>query len=291
MTKTALALVLAAASVSAARAEGPAAAPTPAPAAASAPAPGSPAAPGAASQACASGDATGLSTRDIIDRANKVLRGDANHSSITMTIVTPSWKRALDIEAWNQGRDKALILIHAPAKDKGNTTLRRENEMWVWMPKVERVMKVPPTMMHSSWQGSDFTYEDIVKADSIVRDYTHKEESREKGEGYYDLKILATPKPDAPVVWGKVLFWARVYHDCGVVPVKEEDYNERGELVRTIKLSEVETIQGRRAPTFLECLPEKKPGQKTSIKYRNIQFDIDVKDSFFSLNRLQKSGS
>ncbi|MCX5789474.1 MAG: 4-hydroxythreonine-4-phosphate dehydrogenase PdxA, partial [Elusimicrobia bacterium] len=111
------------------------------------------------------GERQKLSATEIIDRANKVLRGDSSRGKLTMTIVTPEWTRELTIEGWNQGREKAFILIHAPPKDKGNTTLRRNNEMWLWMPRVERVVKVPPTMMHSAWQGSDFTYEDIVKAD------------------------------------------------------------------------------------------------------------------------------
>ena len=227
--------------------------------------------------------------KQIIDIANKVLRGDSSHASLTMTIVTPSWTRELSIEGWNQGREKAFILIHAPARDKGNTTLRRKNEMWLWMPKVERVVKVPPTMMHSAWQGSDFTYEDIVKADSVVKDYTHKVLSRAT-EGDHDVYVIeAIPLPDAPVVWGKVLLWSRVYPDGTVLPMKEEDYSERGEKVRTITLTEIESMDGHRVPTRLTCTPHRKAGQKTMIKYHTIDFNIDLPDSYFSLERLQRS--
>ena len=236
----------------------------------------------------------GLTPREIIDRANKVMRGDSSHALLTMTIVTPDWTRALEIEGWNQGREKAFIVIHAPAKDKGNTTLRRGSEMWVWMPKVERTMKVPPTMMQSSWQGSDFTYEDIVKADSIVKDFTHTIVKREKAEDHERVEIRADPKPDAPTVWGKILFWSDVY-EHEVVPVKEEDYNERGELVRTITLSEVQrwpaSVDSKelmRLPTRLECVPQRKPGQKTVMKYQKLEFGMKLEDSFFSLRRLQK---
>ncbi|MCX5790587.1 MAG: outer membrane lipoprotein-sorting protein, partial [Elusimicrobia bacterium] len=102
-------------------------------------------------------------------------------------------------------------------------------------------------------------------------------------------KIEATPKLDAPVVWGKVMFWSLVYPDGLVLPLREEDYSERGEKIRTIALSEIETMDGHRVPTRLECLPHRKPGQKTVIKYHEIQFNLNLPDSFFSLERLQRS--
>lgn len=232
--------------------------------------------------------AEALTPKELVDAANKLMRGNSSHTRITMTVVTPKWTRELDIEAWNKGRNRAYILIHSPAKEKGTTTLRRGNEMWTWMARVERLLKVPPTMMHSSWQGSDFTYEDIVKADSIVKDYTHKRVEVRPGKIYDIHRIEALPKPDAPVVWGKVMFEAGVYPDGWVIPIKEEDYNERGELVRTITLSDVKIMDGKRVPTLMECVPKRKKGRRTSIRYHKIEFDVKLKDSFFSVSRLQK---
>lgn len=225
---------------------------------------------------------------ELVDKANKVLRGDSSHARLTMTIVTKDWTRALEVEGWHQGRTKAFILIHNPPKEKGTTTLRRGEEMWTWMPRVERLLKVPPTMMHSSWQGSDFTFEDIVKADSIVKDYAHKLVKTSPGTEFETRVIEAVPKPDAPVVWGKVLFSVGVFPDGWVIPVKEEDYSERGELIRTITLDQVRTMDGRRVPTRLECVPTRTPGRKTRLDYSLIQFDVDLPDSFFSISRLQK---
>jgi outer membrane lipoprotein-sorting protein len=222
----------------------------------------------------------------LVDKANKALRGDSSHGRMTMTIVTPQWSRSMEVEGWNRDREYAFIVIHAPPKDKGNVTLRRKNEMWVWLNRVERVIKVPPTMMHSAWQGSDFTYEDIVKADSVVKDYTHTL-LETKDEGTHTVyKIQCDPKPDAPVVWGKVLLWIALYGD-EVVPVKEEDYSERGELIRTIALTDVKRMGGRLLPAKLECVPTRKPGQKTVIEYKELAFDVPLSDDFFSLSRLQ----
>ena len=238
---------------------------------------------------CAS--AAEFSVTELVDKANKALRGDSSRGRLTMTIETPEWKRSIDVEGWNKDRTFAFIVIRAPAKERGNTTLRRKTEMWVWLPKVERVIKVPPTMMHSSWQGSDFTYEDIVKADSIVKDYTHKLLKTTKEEGRTVYRIEGTPRPDAPVVWGKVISDVALYDDESVVPLLEEDYSERGELIRTITLSDIRVLGGRRVPSRLECVPAKKKGQKTTLVYHELEFDVPLEDSFFSYARLQKGGN
>lgn len=232
-----------------------------------------------------------LDVHGLIDKANKALRGDSSHGSLTMTIENPDWKRSIDVEGWNKDRTFAFIKIRNPPKERGNTTLRRKTEMWVWLPKVERVIKVPPTMMHNAWQGSDFTYEDIVKADSIVKDYTHKLLETKKEDGRTVYRIEATPKPDAPVVWGKVISEVAVYaEDDSVVPLSELDYSERGELIRTITLSDIKMLGGRRIPARTECVPAKKKGQRTILQYHALEFDVPLDDAFFSYARLQKGG-
>ncbi|MBI3299826.1 MAG: outer membrane lipoprotein-sorting protein [Elusimicrobia bacterium] len=233
-------------------------------------------------------EASTRTVTEVVDMANKVMRGDSSRARLKMTVVTKTWTRTMEVEAWHRGRTMAYILIHAPAKDKGTTTLRRGSEIWTWMPRVERLIKVPPTMMHSSWQGSDFNFEDIVKADSIVKDYDHKLLKKTAGPEREEWVIEALPKPDAPVVWGKVLFTVGVYPDGWVVPVKEEDYSERGELIRTITLSRVKDVGGRRVPTRLECAPTRTPGRRTEIDYSDIAFELDIPESFFSVSRLQK---
>lgn len=241
--------------------------------------------------ACAA-PAAEVDVKELIDKANKALRGDSSRGRLTMTIETPEWKRSLEVEGWNKDRTFAFIVIRAPAKDRGETTLRRKNEMWLWMPKVERVIKIPPTMMHSAWQGSDFNYEDIVKADSIVKDYAHKLISTKKEEGRTVYRIEGIPNPDAPVVWGKVISEVALYDaDQAVVPLLEMDYSERGELIRTITLSDIKMMGGRRVPARLECVPSSKKGQRTVLQYQELEFDVPLKDDFFSYQRLQKMGS
>lgn len=228
-----------------------------------------------------------LSATELADKSNEILRGQSSHARVTMEITTPRWARTLEVEVWNQGRHQALMRIHLPAKERGNGTLRIEKEIWNWLPAVERVIKIPPSMMHASWMGSDFTFDDMVKADSVVKDYTHKilEEKKEGNKTVYTIE--ATPRPDAPVVWGKVLLTLSE-EDGRVLPVLEEDYSERGEHMRTIRFGNVREMGGRVIPTKLECIPHKKPGQKTAILYRQFDVDVPFGPDFFGLSTLQK---
>ena len=224
---------------------------------------------------------------ELVDEANKLLRGQSSRSQISMVIRTPKWERTLRIEAWNQGREKALMRIHAPAKERGNGTLKIGKELWNWLPSVERVIKIPPSMMHTSWMGSDFTYEDVVKADSVVKDYTHRIVQKKMEGGQAHVLIEAIPKPDAPVVWGKVMIDLIADGDR-VLPFKEEDYSERGEQMRTISFSEFKTLGGRFIPTRLECTPLKKSANKTVIVYHDFVVDVEFPKDFFGLATLQK---
>jgi outer membrane lipoprotein-sorting protein len=225
---------------------------------------------------------------DLVDRANKALRGDSSHGHLTMTIVSPKWgERSMEVEGWNWLRDFAFISILGPAKEKGDITLRRKNDMWVWIKHVEQTTKIPPSMMHSNWQGSDFTYEDIVKADSVVKDYDHKLLKKTKESDRLVYEIEGLPKEGAPVVWGRIVLKVGVYGE-EAVPLEEKDYSERGELIRTISFSDIQRMGGRLIPARMECDPAKKPGQKTIVQYKSLEFDVPLKDSFFSQARLQK---
>ncbi|OGR87493.1 MAG: hypothetical protein A3A86_01675 [Elusimicrobia bacterium RIFCSPLOWO2_01_FULL_60_11] len=233
------------------------------------------------------GLARAMSATELVDKSNELLRGQSSHARVTMKIDTPRWERTLEVEVWNQGRQRALMRIQAPAKERGNGTLRIDKEIWNWLPAVERVIKIPPSMMQASWMGSDFTFDDMVKADSVVKDYTHSilEEKKEGNRTVY--KIEAIPRPDAPVVWGKVLL--TISEEEGrVLPVQEEDYSERGEHMRTIRFSAVKELGGRVIPTKLECIPHKKPGQKTTLLYRQFDVDVSFGADFFGLSTLQK---
>lgn len=159
-----------------------------------------------------------------------LLRGDSSFGAYRMTITDPDWQRTVTLNAWeNRVEDKTFIEILAPAKEAGIVTLNIDYEMWNYLPRVERVVKIPPSMMFQPWMGSDFTNDDLMKASSIVTDYAHGIVAEENLAGYPAYKVELVPRPDAPVVWGRILAWVR---QADSMPLRQEFFAEDGELTR-----------------------------------------------------------
>ena len=225
------------------------------------------------------------SARDIVDRVETLLWGKTVQGEYEMTIATPRWQRTLGLRAWMERPRRSFIRILAPAKEKGIGSLRIGAEMWNYLPNVERTIKIPPSMMLQPWMGSDFTNDDLVKSSSVIDDYTQKilREEAVGGAPAYVLELI--PKPDAAVVWGKILYWVR---KTDFIPLKEEFYSERGELVRTMTFSEVRPMGGRTIPTRWEIRPADKPGNMTSIVVKAAVYDRTIDPEIFTQRSLQK---
>ncbi len=232
-----------------------------------------------------SSTAIAQSALEIVKKSDDKMQGNSNRSEMKMTIVRPDWKREITMKGWALGRDYSLILITGPARDKGQAFLKRKNEMWNWQPSIDRVIKLPPSMMLQSWMGSDFTNDDLVKESSMVEDYHHvlKGDSVIRGSEVY--KIEMTAKPDAPVVWGKVVAYIDK-KEFNQLLVKY--YDEDDVLINTLVLSEIKPIGGRILPTKLEMIPADNPKQKTVIEYANLEFDLGLKEDFFSLQNMKR---
>ena len=145
--------------------------------------------------------------KEIVAKANELIRANSSYAEISMSIIKPTWSRDMKMKVWSLEPEYALILITEPAKEKGMVTLKRKKEVWNWVPNVNRVIKIPPSMMMQSWMGSDFTNDDLVRQSSIVEDYTHAIIGEEEVDGYECYKIELIPKPEAGVVWGKIITW------------------------------------------------------------------------------------
>lgn len=222
---------------------------------------------------------------EIVKKSDEKTRGKTHFAKITMKIVRPKWTRSVSMKSWAKGQDYSMVLITAPARDKGSGFLKRKREMWNWQPTINRTIKMPPSMMSQSWMGSDFTNDDLVKQASIVLDYTHKILGTEKIGTFDCYKIKLTPKPDPAVVWGKIILWVSKKE---YLQLKTQMYDEDGYLVNTMKGSEVKEMGGRIIPTRLEMVPAEKKGQKTVLKYEYIEFDKTISESFFSTQNLKK---
>ncbi len=223
--------------------------------------------------------------KEIIKQADEKFRGNSSQGEMTMIIERPSWSRTVSMKNWTLGNGYSLIYITAPAKEKGQVFLKREKEMWNWVPNIERMIKIPPSMMMQSWMGSDFTNDDLVRESSLVKDYTHKLIGEETIENLVCYKAELIPFDDAPVVWGKVLMWISKEE---LHWLKAEFYDEDGYLVNTEILSDIKKMDDRAMPTRMEMIPADEEGHKTIMIFNDIKFNTKIKESFFSQQNMKR---
>jgi outer membrane lipoprotein-sorting protein len=221
----------------------------------------------------------------IVKKAEQLMRANSSYTEMTMTIIKPNWSREMTMKVWALEPDYTLVYIEAPAKDKGTVTLKRKKEVWNWIPAVNRAIKVPPSMMMQDWMGSDFTNDDLVRQSSIVVDYTHSIIGEEKMAGYDCYKIEMIPKPDAGVVWGKIITW--ISKD-GYLQLRADHYDEDLTLIKSMVGSEIKKLGGRTIPAHWEMIPHDKAGQKTVLDYLKIDFNIKIDESFFSQQNMKR---
>lgn len=224
--------------------------------------------------------------RDIVKRSDDLMRGNSNQGIYTMTVHTPDWQRRLKLHVYSLGRDKIFIRILEPAKEAGIGTLRIGNEMWNYLPSVERIIKIPPSLMMESWMGSDFANDDLVKESSLVHDYTHKILAEEKVDGWEAYKIRLLPKPNAAVIWGKVIRWIRKKDD---VPLREEYYSDRGELIKVLTFSDIGPVSDRVIPRTWTMRSVKKKDHYTVIKLKDVTYDQPIDKNIFSMMYLKRA--
>ena len=233
-------------------------------------------------QTCLSQEPTG---HEIVERVESLLWGKTLQAQLEMTITTPRWQRTVSLQTWIERPRRSFIRILAPAKEAGIGSLRIGAEMWNYLPSIERTIKIPPSMMMQPWMGSDFTNDDLVKESSLVNDYEHRVLGMEPRGGAVVYVVEAVPKPDAAVVWGRILIRAR---QADFVPVSEEFYDERGKLVRVMTFSDVRSLGGRVIPTRWEMRPTAKPGNWTAVVLKSARYDAPVDADIFSQRNLQK---
>ncbi len=223
---------------------------------------------------------------EIIRKTDEKARGvESSQGLMRMTIVRPSWSREIEIKSWSKGRDYSLMLITAPARDQGTAFLKRDKEIWNWQPSIDRAIKLPPSMMMQSWMGSDFTNDDLVRESSIVVDYTHELLGSEIIEGMDCYKIQLNPKPEAPVVWGKVITWIEKKE---LLQLKTEFYDEDEYLVNTMYGKNVRMLGGRLLPTRLEMVPAEEEGKMTVVEQLDLAFDDPISENFFSIQNMKR---
>ena len=222
--------------------------------------------------------------REIMEHVDRLMRGESSHGVATMEVVTEHWERKMTMELWSLGTDYSLVRLRAPAREAGTATLMANDNIWNYLPKVDRTIKIPSSLMGGSWMGSHFTNDDLVK-DSQLTEYYHVEIAFDgERDGVTVWVFQLTPKPEVPVVWGHLEFQVR---QADYMPLWAKYFDEDGELSRTMEYTEFTEFGGRLVPAVMNMQPADKPGERTIIRYEELAFDIDVAPSFFSLRTLQ----
>lgn len=221
--------------------------------------------------------------KEIIRKADEKSRGNSSQASMTIQTIRPGWSREMSVKVWTKGNDMVMILVTAPAKEKGVVYLKRKKEVWNWIPSIERTIKMPPSMMSQSWMGTDFTHDDLVKESSILDDYDHTIIGDTLIDNRTCFKIRMLPKPTSAIVWGKVII---CIDKKDFLILHAEYFDEEGELINTMHASDIKLIGGRLLPSRLEMVPADKKGNKTVLIYNSLEFDKPMEDSFFTTQNM-----
>jgi outer membrane lipoprotein-sorting protein len=220
---------------------------------------------------------------EIVRKIDELYRSSTSEALVEMEVVTPHWQRTLRMRVWSRGMKDTFIRILEPKKESGFATLRIGNEMWNYLPKVAKVLKIPPSMMMSSWMGSDFTNDDLVKEFTFVESY-HFEMTTPESPEHGLLYVKCVPKEGLPIVWGFIVLAVR---EDGYMPVWEKYYDEKGALAREITFSDVRTFGERLIPATMELVPRNEEGHKTVLRYIEAKFDVALDPGIFTLRNLQ----
>ena len=221
--------------------------------------------------------------KDIVRDAINHWRGTSSQGAMTMTIHRPDWERSMSMESWTRGEKQSLIRVTAPRKDRGNGTLMDDNNMWSFSPKINRVIKVPSSMMSQSWMGSDFSNKDISRADDIVDQYDHNLLSESDSDGHVAYEIESIPHEDAAVVWGKEVLVVREDN----VLIEHRFYDQDNDLVKTLRTLEIGEMGGRTVAVHQRMEKVDTSDEWTEIIVDSVDFDVELSDNVFTLSNLR----
>ena len=229
--------------------------------------------------------AEALDALSLVENSFNYMRDKSSVAEVVMTVHRPDWERKMTIKTWTRGRKDSLFYIEAPPKDHGNGTLKKGREMWMYNPKINRVIKVPPSMMSQSWMGSDFSNNDLAKSDSLLSDYTHSITGTETHAGLTVYLIESMPKPEAPVVWGMQKL--KIRED--LIWLSQEFYDEDLEPVKAMTTLEIQMLGGKLYPKIWRMRKVGEKNNYTELNYTSLAFKSTLPESLFTLTSLRKA--
>jgi outer membrane lipoprotein-sorting protein len=219
----------------------------------------------------------------VVKHFEDLYRSDSSISVAELTVTRPNRERTMTMKSWTRGREKALIVIQAPVREAGTATLKVDDNLWNYLPRIKRTIRIPPSMMLASWMGSDFTNDDLVRESSFTDDYTYELVGRSEEPPGWLVRFEA--KPDTVGLWKSLEL---VVSEDGTIPLVARYYDRKDRLARTMTWDEVREFDGRRIPSHMTLIPEDEEGHKTEMRYHEIDFDVEVPESTFSLSNLEQ---
>lgn len=222
----------------------------------------------------------------IIEHVDRLLRGESSQGRMRMEITTANWSRSMEMAVWSKGLKHSLVRILSPMSEAGTATLMADDQIWNYLPRADRTIKIPPSMMMGSWMGSHFTNDDLVKESQLLEDYVVALDYSGERDGTSVWELKLTPHAEAAVIWSEVLYQVR---QADAMPTWVRYYDEDGEVARTMTFSDYRTMGGRLIPGTMTVVPTDKPLESTRVIYLDLEFDVDLDDSFFSLRTLRSS--
>lgn len=223
--------------------------------------------------------------KSVVSKIDDLWRGRSSDAVLRMEVKTAHYQRKMKMRTWSKGKERSLVRILAPLKEKGTATLKSGNSVYTYLPKTDRTIRLTSSMMLGSWMGSHFTNDDLVKESRLLDDYTATLMFEGERNGRKVMEIGLVPKPDAAVVWGKIILLVDV---DGLIPIRQVYYDEDLKIARTMVFSDVKELGGRRLPATFKVVPADKPKEYTMLVYESISFDQNFSDSFFSVGRLRR---
>jgi len=224
-----------------------------------------------------------LTADDIIRKAIDHYRGLTSYSEMTMIIHRPDWERSMTMRAWTEGDESTLVRVMEPRKDAGNGTLTVDGNMWTYTPKINRVVKIPSSMMSQNWMGSDFSNKDISKDTAILSQYDHTLLKRYEHEGHQVYVIQSVPHEEAAVVWGREVIHVR---DDWVM-LRHQFWDQDDVLVKSLKALEIKEMGGRMVASVVRMGKEESPEEWTEVRSAGLEFDVELPANVFTLSNLR----
>jgi hypothetical protein len=226
-----------------------------------------------------------IRAREVLNRIDDLWRADSSRSTVGMEVVTANYTRQVVMESWTLGEEMSLVRILSPRKEKGTVTLKSGNVIYTYLPKTDRTIRLTASMMMGSWMGSHFTNDDLVKESQLAEDYIPKITFEGEREGKKIIEFALEPKPEAPVVWGRIVM---IVLADSLLPLASYYYDEDMVLTRTMTFSDIKEMGGRLLPAVLQVVPADKPEEYTELTYREMTFGVELDASFFSLQQLRR---